>query len=172
MAAGAEYTFNVVNFTKNDSLFNYGMGPAIYSTLANKKYGSEWSRGGKDVCYKKGVLPRENSRRYYYKLSFKLTSRFNNDKIYFAHSYPYTYERLCNRMDDILARYGDSVTKVQVGKTISKKKIEALVITQRINKKKDTRKAIIIMARQHPGETQGSFVCDGVIDRFLQKGSK
>lgn len=38
--------------------------------------------------------------------------------------------------------------------------------------KKDNRKAIIIMARQHPGETQGSFVCDGVIDRLVAKGSK
>ena len=28
------------------------------------------------------------------------------------------------------------------------------------------------MARQHPGETQGSFVCDGVIDRLVAKGSK
>jgi len=33
-------------------------------------------------------------------------------------------------------------------------------------KKKDIRKAIIVMARQHPGETQGSFVCEGVIDKF------
>ena len=36
-------------------------------------------------------------------------------------------------------------------------------------KKKDTRKAIIIMARQHPGETQGSFVCEGVINKLLSK---
>jgi len=30
-------------------------------------------------------------------------------------------------------------------------------------KRKDNRKAIIVMARQHPGETQGSFVCEGFI---------
>ncbi len=28
------------------------------------------------------------------------------------------------------------------------------------------------MARQHPGQTQGSFVCDGVIDKIITKGSK
>lgn len=28
------------------------------------------------------------------------------------------------------------------------------------------------MARQHPGETQGSFVCEGVIDRLVAKGVK
>lgn len=64
------------------------------------------------------------------------------------------------------------MSKTVVGKTISQKNIEALVIATKNNKKKDTRKAIIIMARQHPGETQGSFVCDGVIDRIIQKGSK
>lgn len=28
------------------------------------------------------------------------------------------------------------------------------------------------MARQHPGQTQGSFVCDGVIDKIIAKDSK
>lgn len=27
------------------------------------------------------------------------------------------------------------------------------------------------MARQHPGETQGSFVCEGVIDKLVSKGN-
>lgn len=52
---------------------------------------------------------------------------------------------------------------------MSKRVIEALVIGMSINKKRDNRKAIIIMARQHPGETQGSFVCEGVIDKLLAK---
>lgn len=37
---GAQFTFNVVNFTKNDSLFNYGMSPVVYSTLMHKKNGT------------------------------------------------------------------------------------------------------------------------------------
>ena len=56
-----------------------------------------------------------------------------------------------------------------MGKSLSKKPIEGLMITQKINKKRDNRKAIIVMARQHPGETQGSYVCEGVIDKLLQK---
>ena len=43
------------------------------------------------------------------------------------------------------------------------------MLGQPINKKRDTRKAIIILARQHPGETQGSYVCEGVIDRLLAR---
>lgn len=40
LVPGAEYTFNVVNFTKSDSLFNYGMSPVFYSTALNRKNGS------------------------------------------------------------------------------------------------------------------------------------
>ena len=43
------------------------------------------------------------------------------------------------------------------------------MIAHPINKKRDNRKAIIVMARQHPGETQGSYVCEGVIEKLLSK---
>lgn len=36
MKISKDYTFNVVNFTKSDSLFNYGMAPAVYSLAENK----------------------------------------------------------------------------------------------------------------------------------------
>lgn len=36
MRPNQEYTFTVVNFTKSDSLFNYGMAPTVYSTAENK----------------------------------------------------------------------------------------------------------------------------------------
>lgn len=36
MLPDKEYTFSVVNFTKSDSLFNYGMAPAVYSMAENK----------------------------------------------------------------------------------------------------------------------------------------
>lgn len=58
LVTGAQYTFNVVNFTKSDSLFNYGMTPVVFSTIMNKKSGTEWFRAGKDVVYKKGNIPR------------------------------------------------------------------------------------------------------------------
>jgi hypothetical protein len=61
MVPDKEYTFSVVNFTKNDSLFNYGMLPAVYSMAENKYvFGLDkgWRRDGKEVSYKKGTLPR------------------------------------------------------------------------------------------------------------------
>ena len=162
----------MVNFTKSDSLFNYGMAPAVYSMAENKySFGVEkgWRREGKEVGYKKGIIPRENSRRMYYKLSFKLSTMFEKDKLYIAHSYPYSFEKLNKYISDRLAKNKEIVTKVTAGKTLSKRSIDALMICQPLNKKRDNRKAIIVMARQHPGETQGSYVCEGVIDKLLGK---
>lgn len=48
-------------------------------------------------------------------------------------------------------KFKEVITKVVAGKTLSKRPIEALMITQSMNKKRDNRKAILIMARQHPG---------------------
>lgn len=59
MIAGKEYTFSVVNFTKSDSLFNYGMAPVVYSLAENGGNVGEdkgWRRQGKEVSYKRGTL--------------------------------------------------------------------------------------------------------------------
>lgn len=60
MIPNKDYTFSVVNFTKSDSLFNYGMAPAVYSVVESKQLGLErgWRRVGQDVKYKKGAIPR------------------------------------------------------------------------------------------------------------------
>lgn len=36
MIPNKEYCFNVINFTKTDSLYNYGMAPTVYSMAENK----------------------------------------------------------------------------------------------------------------------------------------
>ena len=72
-------------------------------------------------------------------------------------------------MDKVLEKNKDICWKVCFGQTFSKKNMESLMISHQGSRKKDQRKAIIIMSRQHPGETQGSFVCEGVIEKLLQK---
>lgn len=94
MLQNTEYTFTIVNFTKSDSLFNYGLKPAYYSVVGNKKFGEGWHRYGKNVSYFKGEINRENSIRYYYSLHFTVTTKYSQDKIYLAYSYPYTYTKL------------------------------------------------------------------------------
>lgn len=105
----------------------------------------------------------------YYKLTFKLSTLFENDKMYIAHSFPYTTDKLYKFLDEKSSRNKDIVSRITVGKTLSKRPIEGLIIGQNINKKRDNRKAIFFMARQHPGECQGSYVCEGVVERLLSK---
>ena len=71
--------------------------------------------------------------------------------MFVAHSYPYSCEKLNKFLTDKANKYKDIITRVPVGKSISKRVIEGLIICQQINKKRDNRKAIIILARQHPG---------------------
>jgi hypothetical protein len=55
------------------------MKPVVYSMMENKNvFAVEkgWRREGKDVGYRKGVIHRENSRRKYYALTFKISTLF------------------------------------------------------------------------------------------------
>ena len=58
MLQNQDYTFNVVNFTKSDSLFNYGMIPAVFSAQGNLKKKEEWTRKGKEITYQKCEIQR------------------------------------------------------------------------------------------------------------------
>lgn len=67
--------------------------------------GEEWHRDGDNVSYKvndiirnKQAIPADADKqtlkrvvRYFYTLSFTYTLRYDNDSVYFAHSYPYSY---------------------------------------------------------------------------------
>lgn len=95
----------------------------------------------------------------YYRLSFKIATKYEKDKLFIAMTYPYSHLKLQRYLAEKKNKFKDVVTKIEVGKTLGRRSIEALVISYPINKKRDNRKAVIIMARQHPGETQGSYVC-------------
>jgi hypothetical protein len=43
--------FNLVNHNKPDSLFNYGLLPAVYSQTDARESGKSWVRSGVNVCY-------------------------------------------------------------------------------------------------------------------------
>lgn len=64
---------------------------------------------------------------------------------------------------------GTIISRSTIGKTVGNNPIEVLTITDTLEKKPDNRKIIVIMARQHPGETQGSLVCEGVMTFLVSK---
>ena len=70
-----------------------------------------WIRFGKDVCYYKGEILRENScNKYYSALTFVINWKQSGDKIYLAHSYPYGYDKLVRLLDGLyLKNYGENI---------------------------------------------------------------
>lgn len=99
--AGKPYRFNIINLMKPDSLYNHGMRPLVYSEAAAKQ-GKGWVRGGSDICYYQNTMKRK-SNGYYYTLTWQHTFEHENDVVYFAHSYPYTYTDLQRYLEKLEA---------------------------------------------------------------------
>jgi hypothetical protein len=78
---------------KPDSLYNSGMRPLIYSERQAKQQKIGWYRDGSKICYYQNNLKRKNAG-FYHTLNFTLKFPYDNDTVYIAHCYPYTYTQL------------------------------------------------------------------------------
>ena len=69
---------------------------SIAGTAALKASGPiGWFRGGANIAYYENQLARGSSRqKNFYTLSFTTTFQHDNDTVYFAYCYPYTYTNL------------------------------------------------------------------------------
>ncbi|EAR88956.3 zinc carboxypeptidase family protein (macronuclear) [Tetrahymena thermophila SB210] len=174
---------NLVNHSKKQSLFKNGMKPAIFSVKKNKNEKEKsWERGGNNVkYYQNQILKEETYDNYYYTLSFSYTFEYDDDVVYFAMSYPYSYTQMINHLNTTIEKCQLTQPLIQIKKeilchTISNNAVPLLTIT---NKEKDQiekgktqnppneskqKKIAMLMARQHPGETVSSFLMQGVID--------
>ncbi len=51
MRSDLTYRFSIVNFSKPDSLYNYGMKPVLYSEIEAERHYVGWSRVGSNIRY-------------------------------------------------------------------------------------------------------------------------
>ncbi|CAD8166524.1 unnamed protein product [Paramecium pentaurelia] len=167
--AGQTIQFNLLNHLKNGSLFNEGLQPAVYSIKDNQINGTEWCRDGFNISYFKSPFIKEyplTLKKKYYQLRFHYTFKHNDDKVYFAHSYPYTYtnllEFLNTQLDD--QERNQHLSRKVLCTTLGGNTCEVLTITSNSLQRRAYRKGVVFLARQHPGEPQGSFVMQGIID--------
>lgn len=100
--AGRVYRFNIINLLKPDSLYNHGMRPLMYSVLDAKRYAKGWIRAGKDVCYYQNSMKKQKVG-HYFTLTFSVVFNNDNDTVYFAHCYPYTFSDLCRYLNKLEA---------------------------------------------------------------------
>jgi len=163
------YKFNIINMLKSDSLFNQGMKPVIYSLTEEKKSGQAWVHKGFDICYYR------NSKKYH-TATFTLHSDYNHDTIYIAYCYPYTYTDLQTDIqkieeDQTMSQY---VRRRVLCRTLADNSCDVLTVTDFncSQEKMKAKRAIIVSARVHPGESNASWMMRGIIHFLVGRSSK
>ena len=183
--------FNVVNFTKDSSLYEQGMRICI----AKRSTGYEWFRGGEDIVYEQSHLIKKFSRdknkiKYYYKLSFSYHFDNAQDLTLFSYAQPYTFSDLTTFISDIMAEHklanGTFMKEAVLCKSLGGLDVPMLVVSSRLVSepkeymfiKQDEffeassknsmplykrKKQIVIDARVHPGEANSSYMMQGFI---------
>ena len=142
----------------------------MYSEIEAKTNGKGWVRAGRDVCYYQNSMKRKTAG-HYYTLTFRAQFQHDNDTIYFAHSYPYTYsdlQRYLNRLEED-PKKKQRMKRRELCKTIAGNSCDLLIVTTFGSDYEEVRrrKGIVISSRVHPGETGSSFMMKGIIDYLV-----
>ncbi|GLH14523.1 Cytosolic carboxypeptidase Nna1, partial [Gryllus bimaculatus] len=170
-----QYRFSIVNLSKAESLYNVGMKPLLYSTKDALLNQIGWRRCGDNITYYKNESQNgEEDQIPSYTLSFNLEFPHDNDMVYLAHCYPYTYTDL----QDYLIRLQNHPVKSTYAKlrllcrSLAGNNVYYLTITAPASSEEPKKKrAIVITARVHPGETPSSWMMKGFMD-FLTGDSE
>ncbi|XP_043829299.1 cytosolic carboxypeptidase 2 isoform X8 [Dromiciops gliroides] len=163
------YRFTIVNLLKPKSLYTIGMKPLLYSEVDARTQSIGWRRAGEEIkYYKKGA---EEGHPTFYCLTWTVRFPHDQDTCYFAHFYPYTYTDL----QYYLLTVANNPIQSQFCKlrtlcrSLAGNTVYLLTIT---NPSKNSeiaaaKKAVILSARVHPGESNGSWMMKGFLDFIL-----
>ena len=108
-------------------------------------------------------------------LTFEFTAQYDMDTVYFAHCYPYTYTDVCNLISKTCTYPNkDKVRKTVLCKSLAGNDVDMLIVTNFASIPEDiaVRKAIILSARVHPGESNASWMMQGVIEFLVSDNEK
>ena len=170
MQAGQTYRFTIVNLYKAGSLYNEGMQPVFYSEHKAREQKLGWHRAGHNIKYFKTTVKRQDKKQesFCYGVTWSHTFSHSGDTCYFAHGFPYTYSDLQEYLRKILAhREKAKFCKYRVlCHTIAGNPVPLLTITSPSLTPDDSqaKRGVVVTARVHPGETNGSWMMKGLLD--------
>lgn len=183
--------FNIINLVKENSFYNCGQQPRVYSEKAYEKVKDKWQYDCCDVTYNKSeggvssikthLKSMKKKKLKFYTLSFTYEFKHDLDQVYFCHCFPYTFSDLANYAKQLEKREScKKILKIEkIGKTAIGNDLFCFVITNDIchkfpfynNNSTKTKKAIFLTARVHPGESNSSYIIKGLIDFLLMENN-
>ncbi|KAI5708659.1 hypothetical protein M8J76_000480 [Diaphorina citri] len=184
MDAQASYTLNIVNQEKHHSQYQHGMRPLLFSVKEARCGRALWTRVGTDICYYRNSYVRnphqryqgkktsravaKNIREFYYTLSFNIKFKHSLDVCYLAYHYPYTYSYLMTNIWKLSRSYNPRTVHFRAEPlcdTLNHNQVPVITVTasDNINNRIEDRELIVLTSRVHPGESNASWLLDGLL---------
>jgi hypothetical protein len=170
---GSKVRINIINLLKPKALYNECAKVVTYSEKSSEHEKLGWHRTCENVSYYKNSLYKyvNDRRRNLYTLSFTYECLYDNDFVFFANTIPYTYTDIMSQLNEIQRnekRY-NYIHRKTLCTTLLGNNLDYFTLTSNLGKSAglDHKKAIVIMARVHPGETVSSWIMDGIIDLLI-----
>uniref|UniRef100_A0A8C6I9Y3 Cytosolic carboxypeptidase 2 n=1 Tax=Mus spicilegus TaxID=10103 RepID=A0A8C6I9Y3_MUSSI len=165
----ATYRFTIVNLLKPKSLYTVGMKPLMYSQLDATIYNIGWRREGREIKYYKNNV--DDGQQPLYCLTWTTQFPHDQDTCFFAHFYPYTYTDLqCYLLSVANNPIQSQFCKLRaLCRSLAGNTVYLLTITNpsRTPQEAAAKKAVVLSARVHPGESNSSWIMNGFLDFIL-----
>ncbi|XP_054947483.1 cytosolic carboxypeptidase 2 isoform X3 [Physeter macrocephalus] len=163
------YRFTIVNLLKPKSLYTIGMKPLMYSQLDASTHSVGWRREGNEIRYYRNNT--DDGQQPFYCLTWTIQFPHDQDTCFFAHFYPYTYTDLqCFLLSAANSPVQSQFCKLRtLCRSLAGNTVYLLTITNpaRTPQEAAAKKAVVLTARVHPGESNGSWIMKGFLDFIL-----
>ncbi|XP_059787589.1 cytosolic carboxypeptidase 2 isoform X3 [Balaenoptera ricei] len=163
------YRFTIINLLKPKSLYTIGMKPLMYSQLDASTHSIGWRREGDEIRYYRNNT--DDGQQAFYCLTWTIQFPHDQDTCFFAHFYPYTYTDLqCFLLSVANSPVQSQFCKLRtLCQSLAGNTVYLLTITNpaRTPQEAAAKKAVVLTARVHPGESNGSWIMKGFLDFIL-----
>lgn len=113
----------------------------------------------------------EHNGKVLYSLTWTLEFPFDSDTCYLAHCYPYTYSNLQHYLHEVISDpVRAAYCKLRVlCRSLAGNAVYVLTVTAPSNSlaERKAKRAVVVTARVHPGETNGSWMMQGFLEFLL-----